>query len=148
MTYVPSTPVVNSLGFSTLLLITFHFRLIGLSMAQQMLERACQRFRDELTDEEDCQIRATSWQDVQHSIVEIERQLAARQCLRNLDRISPYLKAVEGYGAVVDIFCNSSPFVPYVWASNFLFLLGDSHGQSTYFDLHNRVQSSSFSWYV
>lgn len=87
-------------------------------MAQQLLERACQRFRDELTPEEDCEIQGTSWQDVQHAIVDIERQLAARQCLRNLDRLSPYLKAVEGYGSVADIFGNSSPFVPYVWASN------------------------------
>lgn len=98
-------------------------------MAQQLLERACQRFRDELTPKEDYEIRTTSWQDVQHAIVDIERQLAARQCLRNLDRISPYLKAVEGYGTVVEIFCNSSPFVPFVWVSNSLPVLGDSHGQ-------------------
>lgn len=101
-------------------------------MAQQLLERACQRFRDELTSNEDHEIRATSWQDVQHAVVDVERQLAARQCLRNLDRLSPYLKAVEGYGSVVEIFCNSSTFVPYVWVSNLLLLLGDSHGQYAY----------------
>lgn len=91
-------------------------------MAQQLLERACQRFRDELTPQEDYEIQTTSWQDVQHTIVDIERQLAAQQCLRNLDRLSPYLNAVEGYGTVVEVFCNSSTFVPYVWVSDFLFV--------------------------
>lgn len=102
-------------------------------MAQQQLERACQRFRDQLTPKENDEIRATSWEDVQHAIIDIERQLAARQCLRNLERLSPYLKAVEGYGSVVEIFCNSSTFVPYVWVSSLLLLLGDS--QSQYADL-------------
>lgn len=101
-------------------------------MAQQQLERACQRFRDELTSKEDHEIRATSWQDVQHAIVDIERQLAARQCLRNLDRLSPYLKAVEGYGAVVEVFCNSSTFVPYVWVSDLLPVFSKLRGQYAY----------------
>jgi hypothetical protein len=91
-------------------------------MAQQLLERACQRFRDELTPEEDYKIQATSWQDVQFAIVDIERQLTARQGLRNLNRLSPYLKAVEGYGSVVEVFCNSSTFVPFVWVSKFSFV--------------------------
>lgn len=117
-------------------------------MAQQLLARACQRFRDELTPKEDHEIRTTSWQDVQHAIVDIERQLAARQCLRNLDRISPYLKAVEGYGTVVEIFCNSSSFVPYVWASNLLLVIGESRGQYAYLATYNRVLSNSSSWYA
>lgn len=117
-------------------------------MAQQLLERACQRFRDELTSNEDHEIRATSWQDVQHAVVDIERQLAARQCLRNLERLSPYLKAVEDYGTVVEVFCNSSTFVPYVWVSTFLLASGDSRGQHAYLAECNRVLSNLFYRYA
>lgn len=123
------------------LLLTVTKRLV-LSMTQQMLERACQRFREELTSKEDQEIQATSWQDVQNAVINIERQFAARQCLRNLDRLSPYLKAVEGYGSVVEIFCNSSTFVPYVWASNFLIPQSCSHGRFTYMAVHKRAQSN------
>lgn len=95
-------------------------------MAQRQLEMSCQRFRAELDDEDDQQIRATSLEEVYAAIAETERELAARRSLRNLERLSPYINAIVHYGTVIEVFCNSSAVVPYLWVS----LLLNSSGKS------------------
>lgn len=84
-------------------------------MAQKLLERSCERFRSGITEDDDNMIRATSLEDVKHAIVQVESQLAARQCLRNLDRLTPYLEAIQRYGKVVEVLCNPTPLLPYIW---------------------------------
>ncbi|KAI1399172.1 hypothetical protein F4819DRAFT_429846 [Hypoxylon fuscum] len=85
-------------------------------MAEILIERSCQRFRQEISPEDDGSIRASSIDDVRQAIRHIERQLAARQCLRNLDRLNPYLDGIERYSKAIDVLANAVPFLPYVWA--------------------------------
>lgn len=84
-------------------------------MAQRQLELSSERFRSELDAEDDRLIRATSLNDVRATIAQTETQLASRQGLRNFDRLSPYINAAERYGKVLEVFCNSSPMVSYIW---------------------------------
>lgn len=84
-------------------------------MTQRQLELSCERFRKDLNAEDDKSIKATSLDDVRSTIAQTERELASRQGLRNFDRLSPYVNAIERYGKVIETFCNSSPFVPYIW---------------------------------
>lgn len=86
-------------------------------MAQRQLELSSERFRSELDAVDDRLIRATSLNDVRAAIAQTETQLASRQGLRNFDRLSPYINAAERYGKVVEVFCNSSPMVSYIWVS-------------------------------
>lgn len=86
-------------------------------MAQRQLELSSERFRSELDAEDDKLIRATSLNDVRATIAQTETQLASRQGLRNFDRLSPYINAAERYGKVLEVFCNSSPMVSYIWVS-------------------------------
>ncbi|KAI7785010.1 nacht domain-containing protein [Diaporthe eres] len=85
-------------------------------MAQRQLELSSERFRSELDAEDDKLVRATSLNDVRATIAQTETQLASRQGLRNFDRLSPYINAAERYGKVLEVFCNSSPMVSYIWA--------------------------------
>lgn len=84
-------------------------------MAERQLELSCERFKNELDAEDDRLIRATSLDDVRATIAQTEKELASRQGLRNFDRLSPYINAAERYGTVLEVFCNSSPIVPYLW---------------------------------
>ncbi|KAF1849355.1 uncharacterized protein K460DRAFT_404584 [Cucurbitaria berberidis CBS 394.84] len=58
----------------------------------------------------------TTLRDVQEAAKEIEQQLAARQCLRNLKRLEPLLSGLEAYSKVVEVLCNGTPYVPWIWA--------------------------------
>ncbi|KAF2493309.1 hypothetical protein BU16DRAFT_563472 [Lophium mytilinum] len=58
----------------------------------------------------------TGLQDVRDAAKDIERQLAARQCLRNMKRIQPLLDGLEKYSKVVEVLCNGTPYLPWIWA--------------------------------
>ena len=61
--------------------------------------------------------RSTSLEDVRNAAKEIERQLAARQCLRNMRRIQPFLDGLEHYSKVIEVLCNGTPYLPWIWVS-------------------------------
>ncbi|EEU35842.1 uncharacterized protein NECHADRAFT_20921, partial [Fusarium vanettenii 77-13-4] len=58
----------------------------------------------------------TTLQNVRQVALDIENQLAARQSLRNMRRLMPFLQGLEHYSKVVDILCNGTPYLPWIWA--------------------------------
>ena len=61
--------------------------------------------------------QSTSLEDVRNAAKEVERQLAARQCLRNMRRIQPFLDGLEHYSKTVEVLCNGTPYLPWIWVS-------------------------------
>lgn len=59
----------------------------------------------------------TTLHDVRDAAIQIERQLAARQCLRNMKRLEPLLNGLEAYSEAIGILCNGTPFVSWIWVS-------------------------------
>lgn len=55
-------------------------------------------------------------EDVRKAALDIERQLAARGCLRNMRRLEPLLSGMEHYSMVMGTLCNGTPFLPWIWA--------------------------------
>lgn len=89
-----------------------------LNMGLVLIERACKSFQKQLSPEEMGEIQEfKNVDDVRQVIRQIEQQLAARQSLRNLDRLTPFLDAVDRLSKPIDILCNGTPFMPYVWVS-------------------------------
>jgi hypothetical protein len=85
-------------------------------MAQVLLERACDRFRKEISEEKAGEIQATPHiDDVKSSIQQIETNLAAKGSLRNFRRLLPFLDAAERYSKVLETVCNGTDYVPWVW---------------------------------
>ncbi|KAF2642645.1 hypothetical protein P280DRAFT_395523 [Massarina eburnea CBS 473.64] len=58
---------------------------------------------------------STTLQDVRQAAKEIEQQLAARQCLRNMRRIEPFLNGLEAYSKVIEVLCNGTDYLPWIW---------------------------------
>lgn len=58
----------------------------------------------------------SSLQKVRQAIQEIENQLAARQSLRNMRRLSPVLNGLEHYARVIDVLCNGTPYLAWIWS--------------------------------
>ncbi|KAL4732721.1 hypothetical protein ACLX1H_001740 [Fusarium chlamydosporum] len=85
-------------------------------MSQLLIERACERFRKQLsTGQEDEIQRLKNVDDVRHAIQRVEQQMAARQSLRNFDRLTPFLNAIDRLTKPIDVLCNGTPFMPYAW---------------------------------
>ncbi|KAM0344892.1 hypothetical protein ACHAPU_007025 [Fusarium lateritium] len=58
----------------------------------------------------------TTLEHVINAARSIEDQLAARQSLRNMRRLMPLFQGLEHYSKVVDILCNGTPYLPWIWA--------------------------------
>ncbi|KAK7960375.1 Vegetative incompatibility protein HET-E-1 [Apiospora saccharicola] len=86
-------------------------------MAERLIKRACDQFRKEISsDEEDRILSTASLDDVKLAIGQIERQLAATQRLRNLGRIMPFIDALERFSKALEVACNGTDFLPWIWA--------------------------------
>ena len=55
-------------------------------------------------------------QDIRTAAKHIEQELGARQCLRNMRRIEPFFAGVERYSKAVDVLCNGTNYLPWIWA--------------------------------
>ncbi|KAM0199769.1 hypothetical protein ACHAPI_002860 [Fusarium lateritium] len=86
-------------------------------MAQRTIQIACDRFRNEILPEDARPIQATTnLDDVKLAIGQVERQLAARQLLRDMDRITPFVDAIERYSKALEVAANGTPYLPWLWA--------------------------------
>lgn len=62
---------------------------------------------------------STTLKDVRQAAKEIEQQLAARQCMRNMRRLEPLLDGLEAYSKAVEVLCNGTPYVSWIWVGRF-----------------------------
>ena len=80
-------------------------------------ELAITALRDSVSKEDARAFTVTRYKDVWAAAREIERDLERRKSLRNFRRIQPFLAGLEQYSKAIDIFCNGTPILPYVWVS-------------------------------
>lgn len=59
--------------------------------------------------------QSTTLEDVWKATREIERTQKQRKSLHNLARIKPLLNALEIYSKPVEVLCNGTPYLPWVW---------------------------------
>ncbi|KAI1273844.1 hypothetical protein F5Y07DRAFT_375279 [Xylaria sp. FL0933] len=58
----------------------------------------------------------TTLQDVRLAAMQLEEQLAARRSLRNMRRLEPLFKGLEHYAKVIEVLCNGTPYLAWIWA--------------------------------
>lgn len=87
-------------------------------MAERLIARACERFQKEISSEQVDLIQSTSkLEDVRDAVRKIERHLAATQRLRNFGRILPFLDSLEKYSKALEVACNGTDYLPWIWVS-------------------------------
>lgn len=86
------------------------------ALARQTMRTAFEDLDKTITPADSRDFRAITLQDVRNAALEIERQLAARRSLRNTRRLMPLFKGLEHYSKVVDVMCNGTPYLPWIWA--------------------------------
>ena len=58
----------------------------------------------------------TTLKNVEEAALGIEKRLAARQSLRNMRRLMPLFKGLEHYSRAIEVLCNGTPYLPWIWA--------------------------------
>ncbi|KXH46596.1 NACHT domain-containing protein [Colletotrichum nymphaeae SA-01] len=112
-------------------------------MALLQLQRACERFRSHLSDEETRRVEnVKSVQDVREAISQMERYLASRQKLRNFERLVPFLDAADRLTKPIDVLSNGVPFLPYIWAPLKLVLQDHTHALDEILSAYSQIGAS------
>jgi hypothetical protein len=59
---------------------------------------------------------STTLHDVRRAARDIERQLAARQKSSNMRRLEPLFDGLDHYSKAIEVVCNGTPYLPWIWA--------------------------------
>ncbi|KAF2638470.1 hypothetical protein P280DRAFT_491867 [Massarina eburnea CBS 473.64] len=87
------------------------------ALAREAMRVAFEDFEKTVTPADSKQMRsASAIGQVRDAALDIERQLAARGSLRNMRRLAPLLNGLEHYGRVIEVLCNGTPFLNWIWA--------------------------------
>ena len=78
---------------------------------------AFERLKELMSKDDVRAMASTTMDDVWSAAKEIERQLELRRSLRGLRRIQPFLAGIEQYSKIVEVVCNGTPYLPYLWVS-------------------------------
>ncbi|KAK5004662.1 hypothetical protein LTR28_008621, partial [Elasticomyces elasticus] len=80
------------------------------------IEQAFSRFKQTVSPSHARNFSSTELKDVWDAALEVEQKLAAQQKNRNLTRIQPLLNGIEHYSKAVEVLCNGTPYLPWIWA--------------------------------
>jgi hypothetical protein len=83
--------------------------------ARLIFRDAFDRFKDIVTVDDARTFQSTTLQDVRNAARDLENQLGERRSLRNMRRIQPFLAGLERYSKAVEILCNGTPYLPWIW---------------------------------
>jgi hypothetical protein len=95
----------------------------GSPQARLTLQNAFERFAGTVTPDDQRLLNNTTLQDVREEADDIERQFRARRTLRHMARLEPFLRGIEHYSKVVEVLCNGTPYLSWIWAPVKLMLM-------------------------
>lgn len=86
------------------------------AIVRQTMQTAFQELERTISPNDSKDFHSSTLLSVRNEALDIETRLAARQSLRNMRRLVPLFTALEHYSKVVDVLCNGTPFLPWIWA--------------------------------
>ncbi|KAI1131060.1 hypothetical protein F5Y10DRAFT_262625 [Nemania abortiva] len=84
--------------------------------ARQVMQSASDDLEHSITLDDSYEFSSMTLEDVKRAALDIESRLAARQALRNMKRLMPLFEGMEHYSRVVDVLCNGTPYLAWIWA--------------------------------
>lgn len=84
--------------------------------ARLTIKEAFERLKQSVTPDDARRFQATTLQDVHDAAIVVEDKIAASGSLRNLRRIEPFLTGLGRYAKVIEVMCNGTDYLPWIWA--------------------------------
>jgi hypothetical protein len=86
--------------------------------AAQTFETAISRLKETISSSDATAFQSTTIEDVWKAAETIQEGQRQRKSLRNMRRIEPFLKALEKYSKTIEVVCNGTPYLPWIWVSS------------------------------
>lgn len=83
--------------------------------ATQIFETAISKLRQTVSPADALAFRLTHAEDVWKAAEVIQNIQRERKSLWNMRRIEPFLQALGKYSTAVDVLCNGTPYLPWIW---------------------------------
>lgn len=80
-----------------------------------------ERLRQSVSTADAANFQSTTLQEVWEATREIERNHIQREWIRNMGSIEPFLTALQKYSGPIEVLCNGTPFLPWIWVSHIQF---------------------------
>jgi hypothetical protein len=80
-----------------------------------IISDAFEKLRRTVSSDDAHDFASTELKDVWKAVREIDAMQRKRQSAQNLARIEPLLKGIEKYAKVIEVLCNGTPYLPYIW---------------------------------
>lgn len=94
--------------------------------ARLTIKEAFERLKQSVTPDDARRFQATTLQDVHDAAIVVEDKIAASGSLRNLRRIKPFLTGLGRYAKVIEVMCNGTDYLPWIWVC-FAFRASSDH---------------------
>ncbi|KAI3324875.1 NACHT domain protein [Xylariaceae sp. AK1471] len=86
------------------------------AVAQRTIQTAFKELEKSVMPADSADFENMTLDDVRKTALDIENQLAARQSLRNMRRLSPLFSGLQYYSKAIETLCNGTPYLPWLWA--------------------------------
>lgn len=87
---------------------------------QNTIAGAFKRLKSSISEQDAHNFASTELKDVWLAVREIDSTQRQRQSGQNLRRIEPLLRGVEKYSKIVDVLCNGTPYLSFIWVRTLL----------------------------
>lgn len=84
--------------------------------AQKVIHEAFKDLERTISAKDQADFGGTTPENVIQAAHEIEDHLAARQSLRNMRRLVPLFDGLQYYCKSIEVVCNGTPYLPWIWA--------------------------------
>ncbi|CAG8952745.1 hypothetical protein HYFRA_00008989 [Hymenoscyphus fraxineus] len=79
---------------------------------------AFQKLKRSISEDDAYNFASTELQDVWNTVRAIDSEQRKRQSAQNLRRLDPLLRGLENYRKVIEVLCNGTPYMPYIWIAS------------------------------
>lgn len=84
--------------------------------ARKTIREAFEELEATISPADSRDLEHATLEDVQKATKDIENELAARSSLRNMRRLMPLFIGLEHYSKSIEVACNGTPYLPWLWA--------------------------------
>jgi hypothetical protein len=84
---------------------------------QTVISAAFEKLKRSISEEDADTFASTELRDVRAAVREIDNIQRKRESSQNMRRIDPFLRGIERYSKVIEVLCNGTPFLSYLWVS-------------------------------